>query len=341
MPLPPKFDARLYDYQIRNDMPIRIALDRHTVRVTEMRLVGEGTQLDVSGTVGLHDHHLSAGSPLDLLNPYALLGGIAFTLLCAAHGAFFLTLKTRDDVLARARRAAKLLAPPAAAAAIAFLAWTLVDATDLGAVAVVATVLGAGALVGAAILPSRRSGLAFALLGSAFALMIVTLFSDLYPNVLISSIDPAFNLTLGNAASGHYTLEVMTGVAAVFVPVVVLAQGWTYWIFRRRIGREELAVDRVHRRELAHIGQKNRRLEDLRQRAAGGLQHAFQVRQHLAGLCADVALDQRPLRCQWDLAGAEDQVIDRDRLCVRRDRDLRFERITVGCHHIPVAVEME
>jgi cytochrome d ubiquinol oxidase subunit II len=69
----------------------------------------------------------------------------------------------------------------------------------------------------------------------------VTLFGELYPNVLVSSTDPDFNLTLANAASGHYTLEVMTVVAALFVPVVVLAQGWTYWIFRRRVGREEFA----------------------------------------------------------------------------------------------------
>ena len=104
-----------------------------------------------------------------------------------------------------------------------------------------AAALASGALVCVALLAGRRPGVAFVLLGVAFALVLVTLFSDLYPNVLISSTDPAFNLTLGNAASGHYTLEVMTVVAAVFLPVVVLAQGWTYWIFRRRIGREEFA----------------------------------------------------------------------------------------------------
>jgi cytochrome d ubiquinol oxidase subunit II len=185
--------------------------------------------------------HEFTGSPLDLLNPYALLGGVTFVLLCAAHGAFFLTLKTRDDVLVRAGRVAKLLGAPAAATGIAFLGWTLADATDPGAATLVAAALGAGALVGAAFMTVRRAGLAFALLGLAFASVLVTLFSDLYPNVLISSTDPSSNLTLANAASGHYTLEVMTVVAAIFVPVVVLAQGWTYWIFRRRVGREEFA----------------------------------------------------------------------------------------------------
>jgi cytochrome d ubiquinol oxidase subunit II len=181
------------------------------------------------------------GSPLDLFNPYAVLGGVAFVLLCAAHGALFLTLKTCDDVLERARRTAKMLAPAAALAGLAFLGWTLADATDLDAVMIAAAGSASVAFAGVALMPIRRSGVAFALLGSAFALVLVTLFSELYPNVLISSTSPAFNLTLGNAASGHYTLEVMSIVAAIFVPVVVLAQGWTYWIFRRRIGREEPA----------------------------------------------------------------------------------------------------
>jgi cytochrome d ubiquinol oxidase subunit II len=185
--------------------------------------------------------HEFTGTPLDLLSPYALLGGVTFVLLCAAHGAFFLRLKTRDDMLARAGRAARLLGVPAAVAGIAFLGWTVADVTDPGAVTLVAAALAAGALVGAAFMAVRRSGLAFGLLGLGFVSVLVTLFSDLYPNVLISSTTPAFNLTLGNAASGHYTLEVMTVVAAIFVPVVVLAQGWTYWIFRRRVGREEIA----------------------------------------------------------------------------------------------------
>jgi cytochrome d ubiquinol oxidase subunit II len=185
--------------------------------------------------------HEFTGSTVGLFNPYALLGGVAFVLLCATHGALFLTLKTRDDVLARARRAAKMLAPAAALAGFAFLGWTLAAATDLDMVTLAAAAAASAALAGVALMPSRRSGVAFALLGSAFALVLVTLFSELYPNVLISSTSPAFNLTLGNAASGHYTLEVMTIVAAIFVPVVVLAQGWTYWIFRRRIGREEFA----------------------------------------------------------------------------------------------------
>jgi cytochrome d ubiquinol oxidase subunit II len=185
--------------------------------------------------------HEFTGSPLDLLNPYALLGGVTFVLLCATHGALFLRLKTRDDMLARAGRVARLLAVPAAVAGIAFLGWTVADATDPGAVTPVAAALGSGALAGAAFMAVRRSGLAFALLGLAFACVLVTLFGELYPNVLVSSTDPDFNLTLANAASGHYTLEVMTVVAALFVPVVVLAQGWTYWIFRRRVGREEFA----------------------------------------------------------------------------------------------------
>ena len=81
----------------------------------------------------------------------------------------------------------------------------------------------------------RRPGWAFAANGLAVALVLATLFAALYPNVLVSSTDPAFNLTLGNAASGSYTLGVITVVAALMLPAIVVAQAWTYWIFRRRV----------------------------------------------------------------------------------------------------------
>ena len=181
------------------------------------------------------------GSLLDLFNPYAILGGLAFVLLCATHGAIFLTLKTRGDILERARRAAIVLAVPSTLAALAFLAWTLEHWASLDTLTLAAAAAAAVAVVCVPFLALRRPGAAFVLHGATFALLIVTLFSDLYPNVLVSSTKPAYDLTLGNAASGHYTLAVMSVVAAIFVPVVIVAQCWTYWIFRRRLGRDDVA----------------------------------------------------------------------------------------------------
>jgi cytochrome d ubiquinol oxidase subunit II len=182
------------------------------------------------------DHEFT-GSLLDLLHPYALLGGVTTLLLCAAHGALFLTLKTSGEPLRRARRAASVLTPASAVAVVAFLAWTV--GHDVEVLALAAAV-GAGLLAASApALLRRRGGWAFAANGLTIALVFVTLFADLYPNVLVSSTSPAFNLTLGNAASGSYTLGVITVVAAIMVPAVIVSQVYTYWVFRRRVGAEQ------------------------------------------------------------------------------------------------------
>jgi cytochrome d ubiquinol oxidase subunit II len=85
---------------------------------------------------------------------------------------------------------------------------------------------------------SRREGWAFAMTGLAIALTIITLFMGLYPRLMVSSLNPAWSLTIYNAASSQYTLTIMSIVALVLVPVVLIYQGWSYWVFRERIGRE-------------------------------------------------------------------------------------------------------
>lgn len=181
------------------------------------------------------------GSLFDLLNAYALLGGLTTLLLCAAHGALFLTLKTRGDTLARSRRVAAILTPAAAASVVSFAAWTLVHSSNAGRLGVSPLVIGIGGALLTSVVPVLarvRAGWAFAANGLSIALVFALLFVDLYPNVLVSTTDDAFNLTLGNAASGSYTLIVMTVVAGLFLPIVILSQAWTYWVFRRRVGRE-------------------------------------------------------------------------------------------------------
>jgi cytochrome d ubiquinol oxidase subunit II len=172
-------------------------------------------------------HHYVGGLG-DLLNPYALLGGAATLLLFGTHGAVFLALKTEDDVRESARRLAMWLGAGAVVAVGVFLLWT--DVTPTAVVAVVALI--------AALALTRigRDGWAFAATGVTVVTATATLFLTLYPDVLPSTLDPLNSLTVTNAASSRYTLTVMSWVALAFTPVVLVYQGWTYWVFRKRIG---------------------------------------------------------------------------------------------------------
>jgi cytochrome d ubiquinol oxidase subunit II len=180
------------------------------------------------------------GSFWDLLNPYALLGGLATLLLCAAHGAVFLSLRTTGDVRDRARALARPLWGAVVLAGGGFIAWTLARSAadgDLAPLALAAGIATAAAAVAATVLAARRrEGWAFAAGGAAVVMLVVTLFATLWPNVLNSSGDPGLALSIAEAASTNYTLGVMTVVAAVLTPVVLAYQAWTYWVFRRRVG---------------------------------------------------------------------------------------------------------
>ncbi|BCB91887.1 cytochrome d ubiquinol oxidase subunit II [Phytohabitans suffuscus] len=185
--------------------------------------------------VRLDADHEYAGTLWHLLNPYALLGGLVTLTLFTTHGAVFLALKTTGDIRARANALAARAGLVAAALAVAFLAWTLLGVRG-GAAAAVLAVLAAAALVaGLAANRAGREGWAFVGTAAAIALSVATLFSALYPNVLPSISDSANSLTVDNASSTPYTLKIMTWVALVFTPVVLLYQGWTYWVFRRRV----------------------------------------------------------------------------------------------------------
>jgi cytochrome d ubiquinol oxidase subunit II len=182
------------------------------------------------------------GTFFTLLNPYALVGGVTTLLLFVAHGAHFLALKTEDPIRSRANRLALPVGLAAALAAVLFLGWTLALRGNPAAVAT--TVVAALALVGAIFANRvRREGWAFLGTSVTVALAVVTLFVALYPNVMPSSTDPAFSLTIDNASSTDYTLTVMTVVAVIFTPIVLLYQGWTYWVFRKRVAAPPAAVE--------------------------------------------------------------------------------------------------
>lgn len=171
-------------------------------------------------------------SLLDLLSPYALLGGAATTALFVLHGALFLGLKTDGPVRVRARRAARRAALVAVPVTGAFAAWT-VSEQGTGAVAAVLGGLALLAAVGCA--ARRREGWAFAATAAAVVAYAVQVFGSVFPVLLPSLDSPAYDLTVANAASAPYTLGILSVTGAVFLPLVIAYQSWSYWVFRRRV----------------------------------------------------------------------------------------------------------
>jgi len=193
--------------------------------------------------VPIDAHKEFTGTLLTLLNPFGLLGGLTTLLLFVTHGAVFLALKTEGDLRQRANRLALRIGVVTAVVAVAFLAWTEVQRGNPASIGF--AVLTAGTFVGAlAANQVRREGWAFIGSAAAIGLAVVTLFTALYPNVMPSSTDPSFSLTIRNASSTDYTLGIMTIVALVFLPIVMLYQGWAYWVFRRRVSGPPVSVGR-------------------------------------------------------------------------------------------------
>ncbi|MEU1789825.1 cytochrome d ubiquinol oxidase subunit II [Streptomyces sparsogenes] len=185
------------------------------------------------------------GDLLDLVNPYALLGGALTLVLFTFHGAVFASLKTVGEIRTRARRYAAGLGPVAAVLAVVWLGWTQ---HDTGNGRSLAALLVAVVALLAALVMNRlgREGWAFALSGVAIAAAVAMLFLALFPDVMPSSLDPRWSLTAADAASSPYTLKIMTWVAAVMTPLVMAYQAWTYWVFRKRIGTQHIPEPTGH-----------------------------------------------------------------------------------------------
>ncbi|MFC7306001.1 cytochrome d ubiquinol oxidase subunit II [Streptomyces monticola] len=182
------------------------------------------------------------GNFWDLLNPYAILGGLVTLSLFTFHGSVFVALKTVGDIRMRARKLALGLGLLTAVLALGFLIWTQADKGD--GKSLVAMIVAVLALVGAiGAIKVGREGWSFALSGVTIAAAVAMLFLTLFPNVMPSSLDPAWSLTVTNASSSAYTLKIMTWCAGIATPVVLLYQGWTYWVFRKRIGTQHIAAD--------------------------------------------------------------------------------------------------
>jgi cytochrome d ubiquinol oxidase subunit II len=186
------------------------------------------------------------GGFFNLLNPYALLGGVVTLTVFLTHGAVFLSLKTDGGIRERARALALKLGLVAAVAAVAFLVWTNLMLPEFNGLVfgltnlvVVLWILNLVAVL------KVREGWAFIFSAATIATFVATLFYALYPRVMPSSISAQFDLTITNASATENTLTVMSWVAVVMTPLVLVYQGWTYWVFRKRVSASQIQSPEV------------------------------------------------------------------------------------------------
>ncbi len=181
-----------------------------------------------------------SGGLLELFSPFTVFAGLTTVLLFLFHGAGFLNLRVEGALRARAERLSRRLAVPALIAGVALMGWTVavaVDVNERGAAGpAIVALLGSLALLGAVLAAFvKLPSLCFGLGAAGIVGVVATLFTGLYPRVLVSSSDFANSLTTTNAASSHYALTVITVVALITLPVVLAYQSWSYWVFRHRV----------------------------------------------------------------------------------------------------------
>lgn len=184
------------------------------------------------------------GNLFTLLNPVSLLGGIVTMLVFMTHGCLFVALKTDGAIRHDARALATKTGAAAAVLAVALLVWLGVE-KGTTASWITSALVAVFFLAGLFLNMRGKEGLAFTGTFAAIAMFVVTYFVMLFPNVMPSSLNDAWSLTTTNAASTHHTLVIMTWVALIFTPIVLLYQSYTYWVFRKRITTKHIpeAVD--------------------------------------------------------------------------------------------------
>ena len=177
------------------------------------------------------------------MKPYALLGGLATLSLFTLHGATYLGLKAQDPVREHARMIGGRLAPVSFVLVTAFLGWTYLSAHawhHVGLVPPLLPILAVGILAAVGwLIGEKLEGWAFVATALVIVAFFTTLLLNLYPNVLVSSVHSSYDLTIVASASHPYTLKVMSWVALIFTPFVLAYQSWTYWVFKKRVGRPE------------------------------------------------------------------------------------------------------
>jgi cytochrome d ubiquinol oxidase subunit II len=179
------------------------------------------------------------GGFFNLLNPYALLAALAVALLILLHGASFLCIKTTGEIEQKAKELVRWLWLLVVLMLVIFLVTSFIITgvlQRLNVLSILFPVLGVLAiLVAGYLLRKGHFGRAFLMTCLTVVFVIFTIFTFLYPRVMVSSLNPDWSLTVQNAASSARTLRLMTVVTLIFLPIVLLYQAWTYWIFRKRI----------------------------------------------------------------------------------------------------------
>jgi cytochrome d ubiquinol oxidase subunit II len=175
----------------------------------------------------------------ELLNPYALVGGLVSLLGFTLHGAIFLTLKSGAPLADEARAIAWRVWIPTVVFLVLYSVLTYSQTDILTKLGVNPGVIPIGAVLALLLtgwlVRIKRDGWAFISMATAIVLSVATIFLHLYPRLMVSSLNPEWSLTIQNSSSSPYTLQVLTIVALIFVPIVLVYQGWTYWVFRKRI----------------------------------------------------------------------------------------------------------
>jgi len=179
------------------------------------------------------------GNFFTLLNPMSLLGGLVILGLSLTHGAYFLALKSKGEIRRDAQALGTTLGLGTAVLAVVLLLW--LGFTQGTVWSWVTTAVAAVALL-AAIYANTRGNEGWAFTGTAvtMAAAVATYFLTLYPNVMPTTLPGGTSLTIENASSSELTLKIMTGAALVFTPIVLLYTGYTYWVFRKRLGTKNI-----------------------------------------------------------------------------------------------------
>lgn len=190
------------------------------------------------------------GNLLSLLNPYGLLTGVLFVLLFAVHGGLYLAIRTKGDIMVRSQNLAMKLWFPLIGIAVAFLVATafatkLYDNYLSAPVLIVIPVIAVAALLAVGHFARRNESFkAFSASCVTIVMVVFTGVAGLFPNLIPSTLDPLYSLTIFNSSSSVYTLRIMTVVALIFVPIVIAYQIWVYRIFSERLSAEEIAGDK-------------------------------------------------------------------------------------------------
>ncbi len=194
------------------------------------------------GGLPIDAQHEFTGTFADLIQPYALFSGLTFAALCLMQGLAFVRVKATDDLDLRAERVLKVLSIVMFVVLFVYAEWTQ-GKSDGGVVpgagACIALTF-AGAAAWLAQLPAHRLW-AFVCTSGAIAFTVLGFFGELNPNLMVSTTNAAYNLTTADSSSS-YTLTLITIITVVMLPVVLLYTCWSYWVFRQRITRADVAT---------------------------------------------------------------------------------------------------